>query len=200
MFLAMGVVSVYAAGGNTGEGTVGLPILGTTGAPALAAPSLFTGVMSVLYADGTPVVLESNSVSMDLCNDSSCTTLTATLKQTAPGIYSYSFKAPSLTGTVTIYVKAYALADDSGRIFPQIDTSIGTYYNAPSTTTSSSVPPATSTAARTPVAPPLTSQAVNAQPTQTSQPTTQASPIEPLLTVLSALAVAGSLLVVSERH
>ena len=81
MFLALGVVGVYA---NTGEGTVGAPILGTSGVPAFAAPSLFSGVISVLYADGTPVVLESNSVTMDLCNDSSCTTVTATLRQTAP--------------------------------------------------------------------------------------------------------------------
>ena len=197
MFLALGVVSVYA---NTGEGTVGLPILGTTGAPALAAPSLFSGVISVLYADGTPVVLESNRVTLNVCNGSGCQTLTATLRQTSPGTYTYSFTPPSLTGTVTIYIKAYALADDNGRIFPQVDTSIGTYAYTPSTT-SSSVPPATSAPpAGTPVAPPLSSQAVNAQPTQTTQPTTQASPIEPLLIILSALAVAGSILVFSKRH
>jgi hypothetical protein len=179
---------------------VGLPILGTTGAPALAAPSLFSGVISVLYADGTPVVLESNRVTLNVCNGSGCQTLTATLRQTSPGTYTYSFTPPSLTGTVTIYIKAYALADDNGRIFPQVDTSIGTYAYTPSTT-SSSVPPATSAPpAGTPVAPPLSSQAVNAQPTQTTQPTTQASPIEPLLIILSALAVAGSILVFSKRH
>jgi len=194
MFLALGVASVYA---NTGEANLGLPILGTTGAPALAAPSLFSGIISVLYADGTPVVLESNRVALDICSATSCVTVTATLKQTAPGTYSYSFTPPSLTGTVTIYVKAYALADDNGKIFPQVDTSIGSYAYTPSTT-SSSVPPATSLPpAGTPVAPSLSSQAVNTQPTQT---TTQASPIEPLLIILSALAVAGSLLVVSKRH
>jgi len=202
VFLALGVGSVYA---NTSEGTVGVPILGTTGSPALAAPSLYSGVISVLYADGTPVVLESNRVGMNLCNGSSCGTVDALLKQTSPGTYTYSFTPPSLTGTVTIYIKAYALADDNGRIFPQIDTSIGTYAYAPSTTTSSSVPPVTSQPpAGTPVAPPLapqiTSQAVNSQPTQTAQPTAQASPVEPLLIILSALAVAGSLLVVSKRH
>jgi len=195
MFLALGVGSVYA---NTGEGSVGLPILGTTGAPALAAPSLFSGAISVLYADGTPVVLQTNLVALDLCNANSCSKVSATLMQTAPGSYTYSFTPPSLTGTITIYVRAYALADDNGKIFPQVDTAIGTYAFAPSpsTATGSSVPPA----AGTPAIPPLTSQAVNAQPTQTTQPTTEASPIEPLLITLSALAVAGSLLTVSKRH
>ena len=196
MFLALGIGSVYA---NTGEANLGLPILGTTGAPALAAPSLFSGVLSVLYADGTPVVLESNRVTLDICSPTSCTTVTATLKQTAPGTYTYSFTPPSMTGTVTIYVKAYALADDNGKIFPQVDTSIGSYAYTPSTT-SSSVPPTSLPSAGTPVTPQLSTQAVNTQPTQTNQPTTQASPIEPLLIVLSALAVAGSLLVVSKRH
>jgi hypothetical protein len=193
IFLASGVASVYA---NTGEANLGLPILGTSGVPALAAPSLFSGVITTLYADGTPVVLESNHVTLDLCNASSCTAVDALLKQTSPGAYTYSFTPPSLTGTVTIYVKAYALADDNGKIFPQIDTSIGTYAYTPTTATGSSVPPS----AGTPVAPPLSAQAVNAQPTQTTQPTTQASPIEPLLITLSALAVAGSFLTFSKRH
>jgi len=195
MFLALGVASVY---GVTGEANLGLPILGTTGAPALGAPSLYTGVITVLYASGTPVVLESNIVTMDLCSSSACSRVTATLRQTAPGTYAYSFTPPtSLTGTVTIYISAYALADDNGKIFPQVDTSIGSYAFTPSSSTSSTVPPATSAPAGTPVTPPqLTSQAVNAQPTQA----TQASPIEPLLIVLSTLAVAGSLLTISKRH
>ena len=201
IFLALGVASVYA---NSSEGSVGLPILGTSGAPALAAPSLFSGVFSVLYADGTPVVLESNRVTFDLCNDSNCGTVTAVLQQTAPGIYAYSFTPPSLTGIVTIYVKAYALADDNGRIFPQIDTSIGTYYFAPSTSTatSSSVPPATNPppAPPAPVGPPLTSQAVNSQTNQATLTRTGSSPIQPLLIVLSLLAVAGSLLTVWKRQ
>ena len=73
MLLTLGVTSVYA---NTAEGTVGLPILGTTGAPALAAPSLFSGAISVLYADGTPVVLSTNQVTLNVCN-TSCVTVTA---------------------------------------------------------------------------------------------------------------------------
>ena len=191
LFLALGVASVYA---NTGESDLGLPILGTTGAPALAAPSLFSGIISVLYADGTPVVLESNHVSLDICSTSACIMVTALLKQTAPGTYAYSFTPPaSLTGTMTIYIKAYGLADDNGKIFPQVDTSIGSYAYTPSaTSTGASVPPP----AGTPVAP-LTSQAVNTQPTQQ---TTQVSPIEPLLVIITALAVAGSALVVSKRH
>jgi hypothetical protein len=213
-FLALGVASVYA---NTGEANLGLPILGTTGSPALASPSLYSGFVTVLYADGTPVVLESNHVSLVLCNTNStgitpvvtsytnanatngCVSVNALLRQTAPGSYTYSFTPPSLDGTVTIYVPAYALADDNGRIFPSVDTSIGTYAYASSPATSSSVPPAASSHSATgvpatvptSVAPsPLTSQAVNTKPT----PTTQSSLIEPLLLTLSVLAVAGSLL------
>jgi len=199
MFLAIGIVSVYA---NTGEGTVGLPILGTTGAPALSAgaPALFSGAISVLYADGTPVILEDNTVLLDICNSSSCSTVTAKLTQTAPGTYTYSFTPPPLTGTVTIYVKAYALADDNGKIFPQVDTSIGAYVNTP-TTPSSSVPSAMSPPhAGTPATPPLSSQAVNSRPTQAAVPTTQASPLEPLVIIMSALAVVGAVLVFPKRR
>jgi hypothetical protein len=193
MLLTLGVTSVYA---NTGEGTVGLPILGTTGAPALASPSLFSGAMSVLYADGTPVVLSTNKVTLSICN-TSCVTVTASLTQTAPGTYTYSFTPPtSLTGTVTIYIKAYGLADDNGRIFPSVDTSVGTYAFAPSTTTGTSAPIGTANApAGTPLSP-LTSQAVN---TSKSQPTAT-FPIETLLITLSVLAVAGCLLVIPKRH
>jgi hypothetical protein len=193
MFLALGVVSVYA---NTGEGTVGLPILGTTGAPALASPSLFSGAISVLYADGTPVVLSTNKVTLYVCN-TSCVTLTASLKQTAPGAYTYSFTPPtSLTGTVTIYIKAYGLSDDNGRIFPSVDTSIGTYAFAPSTTTGTSAPIGTTNVppAGTPASP-LTQQAVNSVQTPA-----QTFPIGALLAVLSVLALAGCLLILPSRH
>ena len=195
MFLALGVASVYA--NSTGEGNVGLPILGTTGAPALAAPSLFSGAISVLYADGTPVVLETNQVILSLCT-TSCVTVTATLKQTSPGSYTYSFTPPaSLPGTVTIYIMANGLADDNGRVFPSVDTSIGTYAFTPATTTGTSQQPATSAPpAGTPLAP-LTSQAVSTNPTPT---TSAASPVEALLLTLSALVVAGCLLVIPKRH
>ncbi len=192
MLLTLGVVSVYA---NTGEGTVGLPILGTTGAPALAAPSLYSGAISVLYADGTPVVLSTNQVTLNVCN-TSCVTVTASLKQTAPGTYTYSFTPPtSLAGTVTIYIQAYGLADDNGRIFPSVDTSIGTYAFAPSTSGTSQQPGTSVPPAGTPVAP-LTHQAVN---TSQSQPTAT-SPVVALLLMLTALTVAGSLLVIPRRH
>ncbi len=192
VFLALGVASVYA----NPDGNLGLPILGTTGAPALAAPSLFSGAISVLYADGTPVVLQTNQINLNLCN-TSCVTVSASLKQTAPGTYTYSFTPPtSMTGTVTIYIQANGLADDNGRVFPSVDTSIGTYAFSPSTTSSASQQPATSApAAGTPVAP-LTHPAVN---TNQSTPTT-ASPVEALLLTLSALVVAGCVLVIPKRH
>ena len=229
LFLASGVAVVYA---NTGEGTVGLPILGTTGAPALTAPNVFSGVITVLYADGTPVVLESDQVALDLCgfynynnattttaivvatstttgsNGTTCATVTAGLNQTGPGIYTYSFIPPSsLTGTVTIFIRAYGLADDNGRIFPQVDTSIGTYAYTPSNShaTGSNVPPTSSVPpSGNQPAPLLSNQAVNAQPTAaTSVPSpsgSPTSPIEPLLIALSVLAIAGAVLTVSKRR
>ncbi len=192
MLLTLGVSSVYA---NTGEGTVGLPILGTTGAPALASPSLFGGAISVLYADGTPVVLATNQVTLNVCG-TTCVTIVANLKQTSPGSYTYSFTPPaSLTGTVTIYIKAYGLADDNGRIFPSVDTSVGTYAFAPSTTGATSAPIGTSAPpAGTPLSP-LTSQAVN----QVKAPT-QTFPIAAFLAVLSVLGLAGCLLILPSRH
>jgi len=192
MLLTLGVASVYA---NTGEGTVGLPILGTTGAPALAAPSLYSGAISVLYADGTPVVLSTNQVTLNVCN-TSCVTVTASLKQTAPGTYTYSFTPPtSLTGTVTIYIQAYGLADDNGRIFPSVDTSIGTYAFAPSTSSTSQQPGTSAPPAGTPLAS-LTHQAVN---TSQSQPSAT-FPVVALLLTLIALTVAGFLLVIPRRY
>jgi hypothetical protein len=192
IFLALGVVSVYASG--TGEGILSPPILSTSGAPALLSPSLFSGAISVIYADGTPVVLSTNHVILDLCN-TSCVKVTATLTQTAPGAYTYSFTPPtSLTGTVTIYIEAYGLADDNGRMFPSIDTSVGTYAFAPSTT-GTLQQPGTSVYPGTPPAP-LTGQAVS---TSQSQPTAS-SPVEALLLTLTALTVAGSLLVISKRY
>ncbi len=191
MFLALGVASVYA----NPDGNLGLPILGTTGAPALAAPSLFSGAISVLYADGTPVVLQTTQITLNLCI-TSCQTVTATLKQTAPGTYTYSFTPPtSMTGTVTIYIKANVLADDNGRVFPSVDTSIGTYAFSPSTSNTAQQPGTSAPPAGTPLAP-LTRQAVNTTP---SQPTAT-SPVEALLVTLSVLTVAGSLLVIPKRY
>jgi hypothetical protein len=197
MFLAFGVASVHA---GTGEGTVGMPILSTTGAPALAggagAPAIFSGAISVIYADGTPVVLSTNQVILKLCT-TICVTVTASLTQTSPGIYTYSFLLPaSATGTVTIYVTAYGLADDDGRVFPSVDTSIGTYAYAPSITTGTSAPVGTTSKppAGTPVSR-LTRQAVDAVQTPT-----QTFPIGALLAVLSVFALAGCLLILPARH
>ena len=197
MFLALGVASVYA---RTGEADLGLPILGTVGAPASAAPSLFSGAISVLYADGTSVVLESTlNIPLSLCSGSACITVMALLKETSAGVYTYSFTPPTtLTGTITIYVPANALADDNGRVFPAVSTAIGTYvFAAPSSSSSSSAPPSASVppAAGSPVQPKLTGQAVS-----TPSQATQASPVEPLLTVLSVLSVAGTVLAASKRH
>jgi hypothetical protein len=188
MFLALGVASVYANG--TGDGNIGLPILGTTGVPALASPSLFSGAITVLYADGTPVVLSSNQVTLDLCA-TTCQLVTSTLKQTAPGTYTYTFTPPSLTGTITIYVKAGALADDNGKIFPSVDTQIGTYA-APSATAPASASPG-SPAIQTPTGPAL---AVDA----TQKQATSSTPVWTVLALLVVLLGTGFLLILPRRH
>jgi hypothetical protein len=217
LFLALGVASVYA---NDNEGNLSDPILGTTGVPALAAPSLFSGAISVLYADGTPVVLSTNRMYLNLCTSSNsnatyttttttmttnnnstlttgCASVLTTLKQTSPGTYTYTFTPPSLIGTVTIYVVAGSLADDNGKIFPSVDTQIGTYAYAPSVATGTSAPIGTANTpppAGTPPGP-LTGQAVN-----TIQTPTQPFPIGILLAVLSVFALAGCLLILPSRH
>jgi hypothetical protein len=194
MFLAFGVASVFANG--TGDGNIGLPILGTTGVPALGAPSLFSGAISVLYADGTPVVLSTNQVPMNLCAKT-CQTITATLKQTAPGTYTYTFTPPtSLNGTVTIYITSGSLADDNGKIFPSVDTQIGTYA-LPSSSASSPTLPATQTpVAQTQAESPAL--AVNA--IQTQAPSASTTPIWTVLALLVALLGTGFLLIIPRRH
>lgn len=184
MFLSLGVASVFGNGY-----TIGVPILGTTGSPALASPSLFSGVLTVLYADGATVVLSSNHVNLELCS-TTCVTVTTTLKQTSPGAYSYSFTPPSLNGTITIYVQSGSLADDNGRIFPSVNTQIGTYAS-PTTGTLSATGtshPSLPAAAQNQVKPANEfDQAVQAH-------TTQSSPILGILAALSALGVAACLI------
>lgn len=196
MFLALSVASVYA----NGNGYVfGLPILGTTGVPALASPSLFSGVITVLYADGTPVVLQTtNHISLDLCTKT-CVTVSATLKQSFPGTYTYTFTPPSMTGTVTISVGAESLADDNGRIFPSVNTQIGTYVFTPSTSSSSSVPADQARSAPSGVAVPVTQVVRQAVPAAQA-PVLQTSLVEELLLVLSALAGVGLFLILPSRH
>jgi hypothetical protein len=178
------------------------PVLGTSGAPALAggAPSLYSGIITVLYADGAPVVLSSNKATFNICS-TTCINVDATLKQTAPGTYTYTFTPPSLTGTVTIYVKAESLADDNGKIFPSVDTSVGTYAS-PSTTSSSSALPSDVPAAQSlpgsPVSPEsnqLTQQAVPESPIKEQTPIMQ---VVLALVVLSLVAV-GLLIIPSRR-
>lgn len=208
MFVSLGVASVF---GNA-EYTIAQPILGTTGSPALASPSLYSGVITVLYADGATVVLSSNHVELELCStfgnattttttittttttmglNSTCVSVTTRLKQTSPGTYSYSFTPPSLTGTVTIYVQAGSLADDNGRIFPSVNTQIGTYA---SPTTGSPSVTGTSNPSLPASAPNHIRQAVQAAHT------TQASPILGIVAVLSGLMVAACLILRPRRR
>jgi hypothetical protein len=195
MFFALSVASVYA----NANYIVGLPILGTTGAPALMSPSLFSGVITVLYADGTSVVLQNtNHITLDLCA-STCVKVSATLKQTSPGTYTYTFTPPSLTGTITIYVGAETLADDNGRVFPSVDTQIGTYVFTPSTTSGTSPPVGQAGPTTTPAATPQTQEVRHAVPA-TQVTVVQTSLVEELLVALSALAGLGLLLVFPSRH
>ena len=165
--------------------SAGDPILQTAAAPALASPGLSSGAITVLYAEGTPLVLSMNHVTLKLCA-ASCVSVNATLNQIAPGTYAYTFTPPaSLTGTVTTYLLAGTLADNNGKIFPSVTTHIGTYEYSPSTASGTSAPIGTS---RPPAGTPvnqlnqLTRQAVN-----TVQTPTQTFPIQELLAVLSAL-------------
>ena len=193
MLFALSAASVYASGSGY---TFGLPILGTTGAPALASPSLFSGAITVLYADGTPVVLQnSNHITLDLCS-ATCVTVIATLKQSSPGTYTYTFTPPSLTGTITISIGAETLADDNGRVFPSVNTQIGTYVFTASAATGTSAPV---DQARSTAAAPVAQEMRRVAPA-TQAPVMQTSLIEELLLALSALAGIGIFLVLPSRH
>jgi hypothetical protein len=178
----------------------GQPILGTTGYPALSG-NHFTGIMTVLYADGMPVVLGSNKVTLLLCA-SSCMTMNINLKQTAPGTYAYSFIPPqSLNGTITIAVMAGGLADDNGKIFPGVDTQIGTYAtpglggysaSAPSDQVYPANPPAAQQSNSVP-------QAV-AQPTPAQSTVHQSSMVGMVIAVVVVLLAAGGLLILPTRR
>ena len=207
MFFSFSVASVFAD-----EYTVAVPLLGTTSPPVLAAPTFrggappnaapsnaMCGLLRVVYADGRPVVLSTNLVTLSLCTIS-CVSVSAKLRQTTPGTYAYTFTPPaSLTGTVEVYILAGRLADDNGKIFPSVNTQIGTYDYSPSTTLGTSTPIAAISPppAGTPVNQlnQLTRQAVN-----TVQTPTQTFPIQELLAVLSALSLAGCLLILPTRH
>jgi hypothetical protein len=121
------------------------------------------------------------------------------LKQTSPGKYTYTFTPPSLTGTVTVYLPAQSLADNWGRIFPSIDTQIGTYTTTPTTATGSTTAVATATGTTEAVANtavnPLTGQAVN-----TINRQAQTFPLEEFSAVLIVLALAGVLLILPQKR
>jgi len=186
---ALSISSVYAAGY-----TIGVPILGTTGAPALSGTE-FTGILTAVYADGTPVVLGSEKVVLELCAVN-CVTQPVILKQTAPGTYAYSFIPPSsLTGTITILVGAGSLADDNGRIFPDVDTQIGTYAT-PSLSSSS---PSTAGDRTALPANPVRQSDLEREALALQEPK-ESSPVVIVLTVVMVLTVAGVLLIFPRKR
>jgi hypothetical protein len=191
IMVATTIASVFAAGY-----TVATPLLGTSGAPALSG-SQFTGIITVLYADGMPVVLAANKANLQLCA-SSCIVEPVTLKQTAPGTYAYSFTPPSsLNGTITIAVLAGGLADDNGRIFPSVNTQIGTYAtpglaSAPANAPSGQALPAS------PV--PQSNNVVGQAVALPQQPTQDSTTVEVVLAVTIILLVAGALLILPSRR
>ncbi len=191
---ALPVASVFAAGYQ-----ISVPILGTSGAPALASPSLFSGVLTVLYADGAPVVLSSNRVTMSICG-TACVNVEASLKQTSPGSYAYTFTPPtSITGTVTIYIRAGTLADDNGRVFPSVDTQVGTYASPSLTSTTPASTPVGQPLPGSPTSPEsdqLTRQAVTTTPVKHDTPLFQ---VASAITLLSVVAV-GLLIIPTRRR
>jgi len=182
----------------TGEGNVGSPSPSIGDPPALASPNLISGSISIVYGDGSPTVLSTNHVTLTLCSVS-CISVPATLKQTAPGRYTYTFTPPPLTGTITVYLPAESLNDQWGRIFPSLDTQIGTYTNTPTSTSASTTAVATMTGTTEAVANtavnPLTGQAVN-----TISPQTQTFPLEEFVAVLIVLALSGVLLIFPQKR
>jgi hypothetical protein len=190
------IASVFGAGYQISD-----PILGTSGngAPALGAPSLFSGVFTAIYADGAPVVLSSNKVNFYICS-TNCIWVPANLKQTAPGTYSYTFTPPSLSGTVTIFVYKGSLADDNGRIFPSVTTQIGTY--ASPTSTSLSTPPSIASGGQ-----PLPASSIYPESSQLTRQAVATSPVpqrppivEVALTLILLSLVGVGLLVVPTRR
>jgi len=191
LLLSLSLVSVYGQGYPPDPSIIKVPLLGTSGAPALSG-SNYAGLITVLYADGQPVVLGSNKVYLSLCSPTSCVSIETKLIQTAPGTYAYSFVIPALSGTVTIYIQAGGLADDNGRIFPSVDTQIGAY--AAPTSSSSSAPAVTPVSQQSNLdGQPLTRQAVAPQPAGQS-------PMFTVANVLAALGLAGIGLVVMPRR
>ena len=185
---------VYHPKLTNGEGSIGLPGLVLGDPPALASPTMISGVFTIRYGDGSTAVLSTNQVTLDLCA-ASCVSVPGTLKQTSPGTYAYTFTPPSLKGTVKVYIAAGSLTDEWGRILPNVDTQIGTYTTATPPTAGTSQQPATSAPPAGTPPPRLTNQAVS---TNQNPPTT--TPVKGLLVTLSALTVAGTLLILPVKR
>ncbi|MGA2790624.1 MAG: hypothetical protein ABSF00_07635 [Candidatus Bathyarchaeia archaeon] len=190
VLFALPVASVF----GSGDYPIAAPLIGTTtGSPALASPSLYSSILTVHYPDGKPAVLNSGTVTLELCA-ASCTTVTASLKQTAPGTYAYTFTPPAtLTGSITIFVQAGSLADENGRIFPSADTQIGTYASsgkAPVSSPSDQIPSSSSSPGPTQSAPAVSPESL--KETKVAVSTTQPTQQSPLLEVLLSLALLGA--------
>lgn len=109
LLLSLSVVSVSGQGYVPAPSIIKVPLLGTSGAPALAGKN-YGGLITVLYADGQPVLLGSNNVYLSLCSETnttqlstqpytsefngnqSCVTIETKLQQTAPGTYRIRFQ------------------------------------------------------------------------------------------------------------
>jgi len=168
---AMSIGSVFANGYSTG-----VPIIGTIGPAAIGAPALnggtppISGSLFFQYADGSPVYLADNIVTLQICTTTICENVQATMSRISAGEYSYSFPHPqSISGAVTIIVPAYALADQNGKQFPSVETVVGSYSYGSSPTASTPQPTASQT---TPPLPMMAQQSAQLYNQAVSQPQT----------------------------
>jgi hypothetical protein len=206
LLFSLSIASVFAAGYS-----VSVPIIGATGPAAIGSPPpngsppLVTGTVTLQYADGAPVVITVGSLPLWLCSGSSCTNLNAYLSQVSPGTYDYSFPMPSVTGAVTIMIRAYSLADDNGIQFPSVDTQIGSYVSAPASTstsgkTASQTLPPTSNPDSAPNVPPQQSSSLFSEAVSTTPEPSHESPVFQILVVLTLLGLAaGGFLIFPSR-
>ena len=104
------------------------PSVGIVPSPPVLAGTKLSGFLTVNYPDERPVTVTQTTVTLQLCTSAGCSPVTATLTQTAPGTYSYSFTVPStVTGAVSIMIPAGSLTDGFGTSFPGANTVIGTF-------------------------------------------------------------------------
>jgi hypothetical protein len=202
---AMSIASVFAAGYS-----VSVPIIAAFGPagigapPTNGAPPLVSGTVTFQYADGSPVTLTENVIPLQLCSSSSCITVDSTFAQVSAGTYSYSYSLPTkLSGTITITIPAYVLADNNGKQFPSVDTVIGSFVASATGTTGQSLPPTQNSGTNlpsqfgTPILPQST-QLYN-QAASIPQPTSE-SPVTLIVVALTVLALTASgLLILPSR-